>query len=143
LAACALCEIASGHLDLAASTLAECRADNQVWDFVVRLAKCKLALARQEYPQALAIADALVATVRQYKLGQYLPEALFLKGQAHVLQGEPALAQTVFEQARLATEPSARAACCGRSHRLWPSLNRIAGLPRPPLAQARACWEGQ
>ena len=77
---------------------------NSIWDYGLKLAQCRLALARKDHAQAIAIADAFVENIRQFKVGQYLPEALFLKGQAHLMNGEQDLAKAAFEQARLAAE---------------------------------------
>jgi len=74
-----LCEIATGQLDLAASTLATCTLNNSLWDYPLKWPQCRLALARKDHTKAIAIADALVADDRPFKLGQYLPEALFLQ----------------------------------------------------------------
>ena len=100
----ALCEIAMGQLDVAASTLDSCHLTNSIWDYALILAQCKLALARKDQTQAIVIADAVVETIQKLKISQYLPEALFLKGQAHLMNGEHDLAKDAFEQARLAAE---------------------------------------
>jgi len=117
----AICEIAAGDLDLAASTLDACHLTHSVWDFALKLAQCRLALARQDHAQAIAIIDPIIEQCRQFKLGQYLPEALFLKGKAHLMNGEPALAKSAFEQARLAAE------AIGSRRLLWQILVALAG----------------
>jgi tetratricopeptide (TPR) repeat protein len=116
----ALCEIAAGDLDLAASTLDACHLTNSVWDFAMKLAQCRLALARKDHAQAIAIIDPVVEDSRQFKLGQYLPEALFLKGQAHLMNGEHDAAKSAFEQARLAAE------AIGSRRLLWQILAALA-----------------
>ena len=100
----ALCEIAMGQLDLATSTLGARRISNTIMDYPLKLAQCRLALARKDHAQAVAIIDPVVKDSQQFKVGQYLPEALFLRGQAHKINGENDLALRVFEQARLAAE---------------------------------------
>ena len=100
----ALCEIATGQLDLAASTLGARRLSNTILDYALKLAQCRLALARKDPAQAIAIIDPVVKDSQQFKVGQYIPEALFLKGKAHLLNGEQDLAKVAFEQARLAAE---------------------------------------
>jgi len=103
-AAYALCEIATRQLDLAASTLGARHVTNSVMDYVTKLAQGRLALARKDHAQAIAIIDPIVKDSQQFKVGQYLPEALFLKGKAHLMNGEQDLAKGAFEQARLAAE---------------------------------------
>ena len=100
----ALCEMTTGQLDLAASTLGARHLSNTIMDYALNLAQCRLALARKDYAQAIAIIDPVVEDSRQFKVGQYLPEALFLKGQAHLMNGEHDLAKSAFEQARQAAE---------------------------------------
>jgi len=117
----ALCEIAAGDLDLAASTLGACHLTNSVWDFSLKLAHCKLALARKDQAQAITIIDVVVETAQQFKLGQILPEALFLKGQANLINEEFDLAKSTFEKARLAAET------IGSRRLLWQILAALAG----------------
>jgi tetratricopeptide (TPR) repeat protein len=118
----ALCEIAVGHLDLAASIVNSRRLTNSIWDYGLELAQCKLALARKDHAQAIAIADAFVENIRQFKVGHYLPEALFLKGRAHLMNGEQDLAKAAFEQARLAAE------AIGSRRLLWQILSAMAAI---------------
>jgi hypothetical protein len=70
----------------------------------VKLAQGRLALARKDPARAIAIMDPVLENVRRFKINQYLSEALFLKGQAHLMNGEKDLAKVAFEQARLAAE---------------------------------------
>jgi len=116
----ALCEIATGQLDLAASTLDACLFNQFSLGLWVKLAQCRLALARKDHAQAIAIADIVVEKSRQFGLGQYLPEALFLKGKAHLMNGEKDLAKDAFEQARLAAES------IGSRRLLWQILATLA-----------------
>jgi tetratricopeptide (TPR) repeat protein len=118
----ALCEIATGQLDLAASTLGARRLSNTVMDYALKLAQCRLALARKDHTQAIAIAEPLLENIRQFKVNQYLSEALFLKGQAHLMNGKQDLAKAAFEQARLAAE------ALGSRRLLWQILAALAGF---------------
>jgi len=118
----ALCEIATGQLDLAASTLNSRQLTNSFVDYVLKMAQCRLALARKDHAGAIAIIDPVVQDSQQFKVGQYLPEALFLKGRAHWLKGEQDLAKSAFEQARLAAE------AIGSRHLLWQILAALAGV---------------
>ena len=122
----AICEIAAGDLDLATSTLEACHLTHSVWDFELKLAQCRLALARKDHAQAIAIIDPVVEDSQQFKVGQYLPEALFLKGQAHVMNGEHDVAISAFEQARLAAETM------GSRRLLWQILGALAGVESDP-----------
>jgi tetratricopeptide (TPR) repeat protein len=99
----ALCEIATGQLDLAASTLAARHLSNSFSDYALKLAHSKLALARKDPTQAIAILDPVLEHIRQFKINQY-SEALYLKGQAHLMNNEGDLAKAQFEQAHLAAE---------------------------------------
>jgi predicted ATPase len=118
----ALCEIATGQLDLAAATLGARRLSNTLMDYGLKLAQCRLALRRQDHIQALAMIDPVVKDCQQLNVGQYLPEALFLKGQAHLMKGEHDLAKAAFEQARLAAE------AIGSRRSLWQILSALAEL---------------
>ncbi len=118
----ALCEIATGQLDLAAATLGARRLSNTILDYTLKLAQCRLALARKDATQAMAIIDPVVKDSQQFKVGQYIPEALFLKGKAHLLNGEQDLAKSAFEQARLAAE------AIGSRRLLWQILAALAGV---------------
>ena len=118
----ALCEIATGQLDLAASTLGARHLSNTIMDYPLKMAQCKLALARKDHAQAIAIIDPVVEDSQQFKVGQHLPEALFLKGQAHLMNGEQDLAKAAFEQARLAAET------IGSRRLLWQILAALAEI---------------
>jgi tetratricopeptide (TPR) repeat protein len=118
----ALCEIATGQLDLAASTLSARRLSNTLTDYALKLAQCRLALARKDHAQAIAIIDPVVKDSQQFKVGQYLPEALFLKGRAHLMNGEHDLAKGAFDQARLAAE------AIGSRRLLWQILSAMAEI---------------
>jgi len=118
----ALCEMATGQLDLAASTLGARHLGNTIMDYALKLAQCRLALARKDHAQAIAIIDPVVEDSRQFKAGQYLPEALFLKGQTHLMSGEGDLAKAAFEQARLAAE------AIGSRRLLWQILSAMAAI---------------
>jgi tetratricopeptide (TPR) repeat protein len=118
----ALCEIATGQLDLATSTLNSRRLSNTLTDYALKLAQCRLALTRKDHAQAIAIAEPLLENIRQFKVNQYLPEVLFLRGQAHLMNGEQDLAKAAFEQARLAAE------ALGSRRLLWQILAALAGV---------------
>jgi tetratricopeptide (TPR) repeat protein len=118
----ALCEIATGQLDLAASTLGARRLSNTIMDYALKLAQCRLALARKDHAQAIAIIDPVVKDSQQFKVGQYLPEALFLKGNAHFMNDEHDLAKAALEQARLEAET------IGSRRLLWQILFAMAGI---------------
>jgi tetratricopeptide (TPR) repeat protein len=100
----ALCEIATGQLDPAASTLGARHLSNSFVDYALKLAQGRLALARKDPTQAIAILGPVLENIQQFKIDQHMPEALFLKGQAHLMNGEGTLAKAAFEQARLAAE---------------------------------------
>jgi tetratricopeptide (TPR) repeat protein len=131
----ALCEIATGQLDLAASTLATCTLNNSLWDYGLKLAQCKLALVRNDPTQAIAIADSVVEGVRKFKIGQYLPEALFLQGQARQMNGELVLAREAFAAARLAAE------ALGSRRLLWQIFAALAETE--PDEQKAAAFKAQ
>jgi tetratricopeptide (TPR) repeat protein len=117
----ALCEIATGQLDLAAATLGARHLSNSFIDYALKLAQCRLALVRKDHTQAIAIVDPLLENTRQFKINQY-SEALFLKGQAHLMNGEGDLAKAAFEQARLAAE------ALGSRWLMWQILAALAGV---------------
>ncbi len=83
-------------------------------------------LARKDHAQAIAIIDPVVKDSQRFKVGQYLPEALFLKGQAHLMNGEKDVAKAAFEQARLSAET------LGSRRLLWQILAALAGVESDP-----------
>ncbi len=95
-------EIAAGQLDTATRTLAECSATGAVWDYLLGVAQASLALAQQASARAVAITLPLVEKARAAKVGQYLPEALWLLGRARGLQGESAQAHAALDEALIA-----------------------------------------
>jgi len=117
----ALFELANGQLDTAEGTLSACLPDALPWECWLQLAKCKLALARKDLSEGLAIADSIVELARMNGLGHILPEALFLKGKSHFLLGDP-------EQGRLALEAARTEAKKSGSRRLlWQILALLVG----------------
>ena len=128
-------EIATGQLDLAESTLDACSLTNSIWDYALKLAQCRLALARKDYAQAIAIVDAVIEKSRQFGLGQYLPEGLFRKGKAQVRNGEKQSARSSLEAARLAAEK------LGSRLLSWQILAALAEVE--PDMQKSAAWKAQ
>jgi hypothetical protein len=122
---------------MAASTLDECSLTNSIWDSALKLAQCRLVLARKDHAEAIAIADVAIEKCRQFGLAGYLPEALLLKGRAHVMDGDHASARSAFESARLAAET------LGSRRLLWQILAASAEIEPDPVkcaalkAQAR------
>ncbi len=92
-------EIAAGQLDTAAATLAACHVTGAVWDYLLGLAQTRLALARNDAQHAIAIAAPLAEKARAAKVGQYLPEALWLLGTAFGLHGETVQARAALDEA--------------------------------------------
>jgi tetratricopeptide (TPR) repeat protein len=122
LIAYALFELTSGQLDAAAATLLACNPDAAPWEATLHMSKCRLALARTDFKTGAALADEAVAIIRQKKLGQYLPEALYLKGKAHFMLGDLQEAKIELEQARTAAEK------LGSRRLLWPIIANLAEL---------------
>jgi tetratricopeptide (TPR) repeat protein len=118
----ALCEIAAGDLNLAASTLDACHLTNSVWDFAMKMAQCRLAMAHNDLAQAIAIINPVIVDSQKFKLGQCLPEALFMQGQAYLMNGENNAAKGAFEQARFAAE------AIGSRRLLWQILAALAEI---------------
>jgi tetratricopeptide (TPR) repeat protein len=118
----ALFEIATDQLDTAAATLAGCEPDAPSFESMFRLAKCRLALAQADYSAASAVADSAIELARTYKLGRYLPEALFLKGKCHFMQNDLEAAKVVLEQARIEAEK------LGSRRLLWQIIATLAEL---------------
>jgi ATP/maltotriose-dependent transcriptional regulator MalT len=118
----ALCEIATGQLDLAASTLGARHLSNSLSDYSMKLAQGRLALARKDPTQAIAILEPVLENIQQFKINQYMSEALFLKGQAHLMNGGENLAKAAFEQARLSAE------ALGSRWLMWQILAALAGV---------------
>ncbi len=131
----ALCEITAGQLEAAAVTLAACVATNSVWDYSLTLARCRLALARKDAAHALEIAEATAKSSRQLGLGQCLPEALLLAGQAHRMNAEDEPAKNAFQEARIAAEN------IGSRRLLWQILSALAQAE--PEAEKSTVWREQ
>jgi len=118
----ALCEIAAGQLDLAASTISARRISDGVMDYTLKLAQCRLALARKDSTQAISLIGTVLENIQKFKIDQYLSEVLFLKGQAHLMNGERDVAKAAFEQARLAAET------LGSRWLMWRILAALGGI---------------
>jgi tetratricopeptide (TPR) repeat protein len=122
LIAYALYELASGQLEAATNSLNERSPDAIPWETLFRIAKCRLALVRADFTEALALADSAVELARQNKLGHHLPEALFLKGKTHFKQGDRLQAKNALEQARTAAEK------LGSRSLLWQIIAMLAEI---------------
>ena len=118
----ALFELANGQLDTAAGTLSDCLPDALSWEGMLRLAKCKLALAQKNFTEGLGIADSAVELARRNGLGHYLSEALLLKGRSHYLLGDLTQASSALEQARTAAKT------VGSRRFLWQILALLAEI---------------
>jgi predicted ATPase len=118
----ALFEIVSNQLETAATTLAACIPDAPPWEAVLLLAKCRLAMAQADFSAGIALADSTIEITRKYKLGQYLPEALFLKGKFHFMQGDAQEAKIALDQARTEAEN------LGSRRLLWQIIAALAEL---------------
>lgn len=118
----AMVELASHELDKAAATLADCIPSAPPWEAMLMIARCRLALARGDYSNAVALADAAVDFTGKYQLGRYMPEALFLKGKAHLLRGELGDAKSALEQARTEAEK------LGSRRLMWQIIAMLARL---------------
>ena len=125
----ALFEIASGQLDRAAATLADCVPNAPPWEAMLLFAKIRLALAQANYTEGITLADSALEFMRQYKLGQYLSEVLYLKGMCLLLQGNLQVSRITLEQARTAAKD------LGSRRLLWQIIANLAEL-EPDRAQA-------
>ncbi len=75
-----------------------------------------VALAHCDWTRASALMDVLIARLGSAARRTYLAEALYLKGQALLGQGQPEAARAVWQEAR------AEAEALGQRRRLWPIL---------------------
>jgi tetratricopeptide (TPR) repeat protein len=116
----ALFELANNQPDTAASTLDACTPDAPPWESMLRLARCRLALARADLSAAMTFADLAVEITHQYKLGRYLAEALFLKGKVHFMRGDLQEAKITLEQARVEAEK------LGSRQQLWQIITQLS-----------------
>lgn len=128
----ALYEIASGQLETAETTLENCNLDlktpGSTWEY---LAKSQLAFARAEYSQTIALADQIIAHIRQSEVNQFLADVLFVRGKAQLILGKRAEAKESFGQARAAAE------ALGSRRMQWQILAALAELEED-TAQANA-----
>jgi tetratricopeptide (TPR) repeat protein len=118
----ALFELASNQLDTAAATLAECLPNAPPWECLLLLAKCRLALAQSDVSAGIALTESALELAQGCKLGRYIPEALFLKGELLFLQGDLQAAKLTLEQARTA------AGNLGSRRLLWQIIATLAEL---------------
>ncbi len=125
-----LFEIASGQLDVAAATLDACPLTNSIWDHALGVARSRLALARKDPAQAVTLADGVVEKLRQFGVGQHLPEALLLKGRAHLMQGEQDKAREALEAGRV------EAQAMGSRRVLWQVFAALAETEADPQKAA-------
>ena len=79
-----------------------------------------MAFALGNYPEAIAIADEIIEYMRQFKLGQVLPDILIVKGKAHWILGDRERAYEAFVQARSAAE------ALGSRRMMWQILTALA-----------------
>ena len=122
LVAYSLFEMASNQLDTAAASLAECLPDAPPWECSLRLAKCRLALARSDLSSANTLADSAIQLAQECKLGRYLPEALFLKGKLLYLTGDAQGARVSLEQSRTVANE------LGSRRLLWQIIDILAQI---------------
>jgi len=97
------------------------------------LAEAELALARHDYPRAVAVMDELLARLRQIGMRPFLAEALYLKGQALLAQGKIAEARAILIEARTEAEALGSRRM---SWRIFTALSRIEAEHGHP-AEAR------
>ena len=125
----------SGELQQAEVTLQEARASAENGGFITYgptfflLAEGELAIAKQDYQQAIAAADQLLALAAQRRLSFGVPEALMLKGQALFNLERLAEAWACLDEARQ------RAEAAQTRFILWQVL---AGLARVEQRQGQA-----
>jgi hypothetical protein len=115
-------EIANNQLDIASATLEACAPDAPPWECLLQLAKCQLALAKQDIAKAEEHAKAALEVAHTLKLGRYLPEALFYMGKCQFLHGDFTRAKLNFEQARV------EATKLGSRRLLWQIISYQADL---------------
>jgi tetratricopeptide (TPR) repeat protein len=89
---------------------------------VVSLPEGQLALARQEYARTVSLMDELIAAMHDAGARVYLPEALYLRGQALLAQGHIDTAQAALAEAR------AEAEAMGARRMLWQILAALAEI---------------
>jgi ATP/maltotriose-dependent transcriptional regulator MalT len=97
-------------------------ADSPLFLLPCRLAEAELALRRGNYERTLAVTDDLLADLQEFGARMYIPQALYVQGQA--LLG---LDETEEAQARLA-EARAEAEAMGARRMLWQILAALAEI---------------
>jgi tetratricopeptide (TPR) repeat protein len=136
----ALCKMAQLHLRQGQFTEAESAIEygkelfNQeiaprYWQLVI-LAEAELALRQGDYERALAATGDLPATLHQFGLRVYIPEALYLRGKILREMGEAEAAHRTLLEAR------AEAEALGSRRMLWQILGALSQLETDP-AEAR------
>jgi tetratricopeptide (TPR) repeat protein len=99
--------------------------------FVVSLlTESKLRLQQTDYERCMAVTDVLLTRFRQYGIRLYIPEALYLKGQALLGLGRKAAARDHFLEAREEAET------LGSRRMLWHILDALSRLESDPTRVA-------
>jgi tetratricopeptide (TPR) repeat protein len=106
-------EIACGHLDQAerdhAAVADSFQIENLGWvaSFGLFIGAVELALARQDYPRAIATADQLLARLKKFHVRPYVAETIYLQAQAYRALGDHASAQSLLAEAQTIAESMA------------------------------------
>ena len=140
MAALARLHLRNGDLAAAAPLVQESSRDlrvesiqlfSNIW---VALADGELAMARQEYARAATLMDDVLAYIHRAIRRPFLPEALYLKGQALRAQGHTEAACEALNAAR------AEAEALGSRRNLWPILAALSEIEagRGNTAEARS-----
>jgi DNA-binding SARP family transcriptional activator/tetratricopeptide (TPR) repeat protein len=101
----------------------------------VILTEVELALKQGRYEYGLASADDLLATLNQFGLRIFIPEALYLRGQTLVAMGQTEAARGTLLQAQ------AEAEALGSRRMLWKILFALSQLETDPAEAAQ--WRQQ
>jgi tetratricopeptide (TPR) repeat protein len=92
---------------------------SNIW---VALASGELAMARQEYARAASLMDEVLAYIHRAIRRPFIPEVLYLKGQALRAQGQTEAALEALNAAR------AEAEALGSRRNLWPILALLSEM---------------
>ncbi len=106
------------------------RANLPLYLLPIILAEGELALKQKDYARTLALMDDLLATLRHYGMRTYLPDGLYLQGQALLALGQKRKAYDRLAEARAVAE------AIGSRRMLWPILLALSQLePNPTEAK--------
>jgi tetratricopeptide (TPR) repeat protein len=99
---------------------------------LVPIADAELALAKHNYARVISVMDELIDRIHKVGMRSFLSDALYLKGQALLAQGQTQAARRVLGEARVEAES------IGSKRMLWQILAALSDIEADPSDHAEA-----